>query len=209
MNTTSIDPRRTALINVDLQICFVEGTPLSAPDGLAIVGTVNRLGRAARAAGAQVVHTRGWLNRDGSDVGVLISRVPPFIRALYTAGAPTAELHPALEIDPNDVVQDKTGYGAFTGTDLEARLRSQGIDTVLITGIATNICCETTAREAAARDFHVYFVADATTTFEMHGVPGEQLHAATSASLAQVFADIVTTEQMIDALAQHADAVAR
>lgn len=209
MNTASIDPRRTALINVDLQICFVEGTPLSAPDGLAVVGTANRLGRAARAAGAQVVHTRGWLNPDGSDVGVLLSRVPPFLRALYTAGAPTAELHPALEIDPHDVVQDKTGYGAFTGTDLEAKLRSQGIDTVLITGIATNICCETTAREAAARDFHVYFVADATTTFDMHGVPREQLHAATSASLAQVFADIVSTEQMIDALAQHADAIAR
>ena len=110
----------------------------------------------------------------------MASRVPPFIRAFYAEGAPTAELHPNVVVEADDVVFTKPRYGAFTDTDLESRLRELGIDTLLITGIATNICCDTTAREAAQRDFHVYFVADATSTFEMQGVAGADLYAATS-----------------------------
>jgi nicotinamidase-related amidase len=76
-------------------------------------------------------------------------------------------------------------------------LRDLGVDTVLITGIATNISCDTTAREAAQRDFHVYFVADATSTFDMQGVAGADLYAATCASLAQVFAHVVTIDDTL------------
>ena len=79
--------------------------------------------------------------------------VPPFIYALYTAGAETAEIHDAVTVEDGDVVLNKPRYGAFTGTDLEMTLRTKGIDTVIISGIATNICCETTAREAAQLDF--------------------------------------------------------
>lgn len=61
-------------------------------------------------------------------------------------------------------------------------LRSRGVDTVMITGIATNICCETTAREAAQRDFHVFFLSDGTATKEMNGVSADELQRATCAT---------------------------
>jgi ureidoacrylate peracid hydrolase len=200
-----LDPTRTAVINVDMQTLFVEGTPLSAPDGLATVARVNELNAAARAAGARVFFSRGILRADGSDDGYMTSRVPPFVRQFYAEDASTAELHPSVRVEEGDVVFTKPRYGAFSDTDLEARLRHLGIDTVLITGIATNICCDTTAREAAQRDLHVYFVADATATFEMQGVAGAVLHAATCASLAQVFADVVTVTDMVQMFASSRD----
>jgi nicotinamidase-related amidase len=195
----TLSPERTAVINVDMQTLFVEGTPLSAPDGPATVTRVNQVNAAARAAGARVFFSRGVLRADGSDIGYMASRVPPFIRQFYAEGSPTADLHPSVVVEEGDVVFTKPRYGTFTDTDLESRLRHLGIDTVLVTGIATNICCDTTAREAAQRDFHVYFVSDATSTFEMQGVAGSDLQAATCASMAQVFADVVTVADVVTA----------
>ena len=196
-----LDPARTALLNVDLQRCFVADSPLAAPGGRALVQRVNGLSRVCRDTGAVVVHTRGWMHPDGKNVGPVMSElVPPFVVALYTAGAPTAELDDGLDVGPDDRILDKSRYGAFHGTDLETSLRSRGIDTVLITGIATNICCETTAREAAQRDFHVVFLADGTATREMNGVDAETLQRATCASLGMVFARISTIDEATDAL---------
>lgn len=191
-------PNCFALINVDMQRCFVEGTPLAAPDGLALVERVNQLARASREAGGLVVHTRGWMKRDGSNLGVMGEMVPPFIVDFYTEGSDSAELHDSLDVDPEDVILDKTRYGAFHGTDLAETLRSRNIDTVIISGIATNICCETTAREASQHDFRVVFLSDGTATKEMNGVSGDELQRATCASLGQVFAQIATVDEVMD-----------
>jgi ureidoacrylate peracid hydrolase len=190
-------PARTALINVDMQNCFVEDSPLASPDGPAVLHRINRLAEACRSAGVLVVHTRGWMRPDGSNLGVMGEIVPPFIVDLYTAGTGTAELHPSLVVDDTDVVLDKPRYGAFHGTDLEMILRHRGIDTVLISGIATNICCETTAREAAQRDFRVMFLRDGTATKDMLGVPAAELQRATCASLGMVFAEVLTIDEAL------------
>ncbi len=194
----TVDPARTALINVDMQRCFVEGSPLASPDGLALAERVNRLSAVCREAGALVVHTRGWMRPDGSNLGVMGEIVPPFIYGLYTAGAETAEIHDAVVVEDRDVILNKPRYGAFTSSELELILRSKGIDTVIISGIATNICCETTAREAAQLDFQVFFLSDGTATKEMNGVPADVLQRATCASVGQVFAQILTVDQMIE-----------
>jgi ureidoacrylate peracid hydrolase len=199
MNEIELQPARTALINVDMQCCFVENSPLASSEGLAVLGRINALAAACRAAGSLIVHTRGWMRADGSNLGIMGELVPPFIVALYTEGADTAELHQGLDISPNDIILNKPRYGAFHGTDLELILRSRGIDTVIISGIATNICCETTAREAAQRDFRVFFLSDGTATKEMGGVSAADLQRATCASLGMVFAKITTTEQIIRA----------
>lgn len=196
-------PTRTALLNVDMQRCFVEGSPLASPDGPALLEKINRFIRICRATGALVVHTRGWMARDGSDLGVMAELVPPFIVELYTEGSPTAELHPALDVTPEDLIVDKTRYGAFHATDLAERLRHRGIDTVLISGIATNICCETTAREAAQHDFRVVVLSDGTATKEMNGVSAHDLQKATLASLGMVFAQIATIDEVVDKLRAH------
>lgn len=200
MEQWSIDPARTALINVDMQRCFVEGTPIASPDGLELLPRINAVIEAGRVAGMTIVHTRGWMKADGSNVGVMAELVPPFIIALYTEGNESAELHDGLAVAPSDIILDKPRYGAFHGTDLESLLRSRGIDTVIISGIATNICCETTAREAAQRDFRVIFLSDGTATTEMGGIPAAELQRATCASLAMVFARIATTEDTLQAL---------
>jgi ureidoacrylate peracid hydrolase len=197
MTGFALVPSRTALINVDLQRCFVQGGPLASPDGLAVVERVNRLARACRQAGALVVHTRMSVKPDRSNAGVVTELVPAFIIDLYAEGSASAELHDALEVGPADIILAKPRFGAFHGTALEQILRSRGLDTVIITGIATNICCETTAREASQHDFQVFFVSDGTATMEMGGVPAEYLQRATCASLGQVFAQVVTLDEIL------------
>jgi biuret amidohydrolase len=197
MTDFALTPARTALLNVDMQNCFVEGTPLASPDGLELVERVNQLSKICRAAGILVVHTRGWMRPDGSNLGVMGELVPPFIVELYTEGAPSAELHDSLVVDKGDVILNKPRYGAFHGTDLDLILRSRGIDTVIVSGIATNICCETTAREAAQHDFRVLFLSDGTATKDMGEVSAEDLQRATCASLAMVFAQVVTVDEVI------------
>jgi len=201
-------PARTALINVDMQRCFVEGSPLAAPEGPALVERVNRLARACREAGMLVVHTRIWMQKDRSDVGVMGDLVPAFIVDLYTEGEESAELPEALEVGPSDVILNKPRYGAFHRTDLEAILRARGIDTLIISGIATNICCDTTAREAAQHDFRVLFLSDGTATKEMNGVPADTLQRATLASLGVVFAQITTIDEVLEKLRTSASSVA-
>jgi nicotinamidase-related amidase len=96
----------------------------------------------------------------------------------------------------DDLIVNKTRYGAFHGTDLAEQLRSRGIDTAIISGIATNICCETTAREASQHDFRVVFLSDGTATKEMNGVAASDLQRATLASVGMVFAQIATIDEV-------------
>ena len=193
----AVTPSNTALLNVDMQRCFVEDSPLAAPDGLALVERINAFTKVCRDAGVLVVHTRGWMRPDGSNLGVMGDLVPPFIVELYTEGTPGAELHDGLEVDEGDVILNKPRYGAFHGTDLDLILRARGIDTVIVSGIATNICCDTTAREAAQRDYHVLFLSDGTATKDMNGVPAAELQRATCASLGMVFAQVLTVDDVV------------
>lgn len=196
-----IEPSRTAVINVDMQRCFVENSPLASPEGLQLAERINRLTAPCREAGILVVHTRGIVQADGSNLGIIPELVPPFITSFYTAGAETAEMHDAVVVGPTDLIVDKPRYGAFTGTDLERTLRARGIDTVIISGIATNICCETTAREASQLDFRVVFLSDGTATQEMNGVSAADLQRATCASLGMVFAQITTIDEVLAKIA--------
>lgn len=197
----SLEPARTAVINVDMQRCFVADTPIAAPGGPMLLPKINELVRRFRSAGALIVHTRGVLKADGSDTGVVAKLLPPFIRGLYTEGAATMELHDDLDVAAEDVIIDKPRYGAFHGTALDVLLRSRGVDTLVICGIATNICCETTAREASQHDYRVVFLSDGTATSDMNGVPAASLQRATLASLGQVFARIATIEDVVAAIA--------
>ncbi len=165
-----------------MQRCFIEETPLASPDGRALLDTINGLIHTCREAGVLVAHTRGWMAKDRSNLGVMAELVPPFVVELYTEGSPTAELHEALDVAPEDLIINKARYGAFHGTDLARQLRERGIESVIISGIATNICCETTACEASQHDFRVVFLSDGTATREMNGVPAEELQRATLAS---------------------------
>jgi len=92
------------------------------------------------------------------------------------------------------VIDSKTRYSAFYKTELEDHLHSLGVTDLVITGVMTNYCCETTARDGFNRDFRIFFVADATATDD------PLLHQATLCNLASGFATIYTTEEMMEIL---------
>jgi ureidoacrylate peracid hydrolase len=194
----AVIPGRTALINVDMQNCFVEGSPISAPDGRAVLDRINRLAAACRRAGILVIHTSNVFRPDGSNLGVLGEFRPPVITSLLYKGAESAALHKEIVVDTRDILLDKPRFGAFHGTDLELILRSRGIDSVIISGIATNVCCETTAREATVRDFRVFFLSDGTATMPIGNVSAAELQKATCATLGLVFAQVLTVNEMIE-----------
>jgi biuret amidohydrolase len=197
-----VDPRKLALVNVDLQNVFVEGTPVSPSDGLEVVARVNKLAAACRETGVLVIHTAHVTRPDGSNVGVMGELIPPVGEGMIAKGSFTAAFHKDLKIEPTDIVLEKPRYGAFHGTDLELILRSRGIDSVIITGIHTNVCAETTAREAAVRDFRVFFLSDGTSTVDINGVSRDVLVRTTCAVLGLAFAQVLTVDQMIDKIKQ-------
>ena len=97
---------------------------------------------------------------------------------------------------------DKPPFGCFHGTDLEMILRSRGIDTLILGGINTNVCVDTTAREAAVREFRVLFLRDGTANFDLPGgglgpASAEELQRAACAIMAFGFAEVVTVDQVL------------
>ena len=144
------------------------------------------------------------LRPDGSNAGVLGEVVPAVLGLLarQRAGGPP----PGLVVDPRDILLDKPRFGAFHGTDLELILRARGIDTVIISGIATNVCCDTTAREANARDFRVLFLSDGTSTAGIGGASADELKKATLATLGFLFAQVLTVDEIMQKIAGAAPA---
>jgi nicotinamidase-related amidase len=189
-----------ALINVDMQNCFVEGYPVSAPEGRVVLRRINRLVGACRAAGVLVIHTAHVLRVGGSNAGVMREFIPAIREGLIDRGSQASALHRDLEVSAQDIVLEKPRFGAFEGTDLDLILRARGIDSVVICGIATNVCCETTAREASMRDFRLFFLSDATATFDLAGVSREEIQRTVCATLT-LFGRVLTTDSLLAEIA--------
>ena len=189
-------PSRMALLNIDMQGFIVDITA----GGSDLLERINRLIRVCREKNMLIVHTAHVIRADGSNAGVM-GEIAPIVReGLLNEGSETVKLHKDLDIRDNDILLNKPKFGAFYGTDLETMLRYRGIDSVIITGIATNICCETTAREAIVRDFRVFFLSDGTATYDIGDQSAEQLQTATCTTLGFAFAQICTVSEIIEKL---------
>jgi len=208
MTDFKFDPRRTALLNIDMQNCFVENSPVAATRGREILPRINKLAEICRKRGALVIHTVHVVRPDGSNTGVMGVIIPAIAAGLINKGNKQAELHPGIMVGKHDIVLEKPRYGAFHGTDLDLILRNRGIDTVIITGICTNVCCETTAREANMRDYKVFFIGDATATFNTPEASADQIQPIVLATLKAAFAQIEDTASMIRKLEEQRSAVA-
>ncbi|MBE1605865.1 cysteine hydrolase family protein [Actinopolymorpha pittospori] len=194
-----IEPTRTALLLVDLQRVFVEGSPVAAPDGPAVAERLGRLAGVCRDHQITVIHTVHVVRADGSNTGILSEILPPVADGMIDEENPLAEPHPLADIHPGDILIRKPRFGAFYGTDLDLILRAAQIDTLLIGGIATHACCDTTAREAAARDFKVLFLSDGTACFTLPGtgtgpVDADDLQRAVLAVMAFGFAEVLSVD---------------
>jgi nicotinamidase-related amidase len=195
-------PERTALVNVDLQNFFVERTP----EGHTVLGRVNRLAAECRTAGILVIHTSHVLRPDGSNMGVLGElRSDLKEHGFLNEGTRTAALHEELEIAPGDILLEKPRFGAFHGTDLELILRQRGIDTIIISGISTPVCCDTTAREANARDFRVLFLSDATASTGAGPEEAAKYQQATLEIIDGLFGQVLTLDEVLRKIARPTD----
>ena len=114
---------------------------------------------------------------------------------LIIEGTPDAELIADLHRKDGDQLIEKFTYSAFRGTPLEEALRERKVEEVIVTGVMTNLCCETTAREAFVRGFRVFFSTDAT------GTSSEELHEATLMNMAYGFAYLVDLQRLQTAFA--------
>ena len=158
---------------------------------------MNRLAAVCRQAGILVVHTAHVLRPDGSDTGVLGELIPaiPEEGFLYD-GTRDAALHAGLVVDSEDVVIKKPRFGAFHATELELVLRERGIDTIIVSGISTDVCCDTTAREANSRDFRVLFLSDGTAVND-DPEPAAAQQRATLGVIDGLFGQVVTIDEVL------------
>lgn len=178
----------SALIVIDMQKYFLGPRVASLLDaGTAILPNVKALVDWYRRNGRPVILTRHVHKEDGSDLGIL----GEWWDDHSMEGTEESEIHDSIVPGPDDIVMFKNRYSAFYGTDLEGMLRSLNVKEVVISGVMTNICCESTARDAFFRDMWVRFVADATATIT------EEMHVATLLNLAYAFAEVCLTEDVV------------
>ena len=186
-NKTVFRPHTSSLLVIDMQQFFC--TPSShayLKDSKKIIPTIQQLITVYRQHSLPVIFTRyallqkespgamgRWWNDvlyDDDDFSNIISPLQPL---------------------PNELVIRKTQYSAFYETDLDQTLKKLKITTVLITGVLTHLCCETTARDAFMRNYDVFFLTDATTS------DTQDLHDASLRTLSDGFATLVTTNEVL------------
>ena len=196
-----IDPARTAHLIVDLQNGFMEpGAPVEVPMARDIVDQVNAISRAIRSAGGTNVFLRYTTPTDWENQWTVFwERMGPAAaghREAFTPGHPMHALWAGLDRQPADLVVDKHRFsGFFPGTsDLPDVLRQRNIDTVIISGTLTNCCCESTARDAMQAGYRVIMAADANAALT------DEEHAATLHILGMVFADLLSADEIVQAL---------
>jgi len=197
-----IDAACAALVVIDMQNHFVAaGFPAEVPLSREIVPTINRLARAMRIAGGQVVWVQttatGALEHWANHHKYMLTPERAAKRlASLDEGAEGFKLYPALEPLPNDLWVKKIKYSAFISgsSDIDAQLKSRGIHTVLIAGTATNVCCESSARDAMMLDYRVIMLSDANATWT------DEEHAAALNNCMLFFGGVMTTDETIGRL---------
>ncbi|MBN1426437.1 cysteine hydrolase [Candidatus Fermentibacteria bacterium] len=182
-----LDPDRCALLIIDMLAYFVHPAGRCfLPAGRAIVPRVEALLECWRNRRGMVAFTRHG-HRGPHDLGMLGRFFSDYIRADEPEAAIVDELAPL----PGEYVFRKTTYDAFLGTGLEDALRQAGVTQVLVTGVLTHMCVETTARSAFCRGFEVYVPVDATASRE------EAHHMGSLLNMADAVAVMTSVEEVL------------
>ena len=197
----ALDPVRTALVVIDLQRAFMDqGAPSEVPQARAVVPAVNRLAAAMRAAGGTVAWVQASFDRRGWPLFFDHMVTPDHAARILAALQPGAALHalwPGLVVADEDLVVPKSRLSAFLpgASPLPLILRDRGIDTVLIAGCMTNVCCDSSARDAIMTDFRTVMVADA------NAARTDEAHLAALTTFLQAFGDVRDCDDIIGLLA--------
>ena len=215
----TIEREGTALLVIDMQAYFLSSdSPLAKACEAQVPGVLDdyharghsvvapnltRLITAFRRRGMRVIYTTVASElADGADLSPVFRdrnasarelQLPPYIPP---RDDPWSAIVPGLAPRGDELVINKTTYGAFVSTGLENTLRNLAIDTLVIGGVVTNVCVETTARDACDRGFDVLLIEDACAAFS------PEAHAATMLALQGPFASVLTTDALLEALVE-------
>lgn len=179
---------KTALLIIDAQQeYFAPVGKMVLPDGPKAVQRIAKTLEWARAKGLPVIHIIHESRRPNA--------------ATFAPGSAALEIHPAAAPQPGETVIKKHLPGSFTGTLLEEHLRNLGIEQVIISGFMTQMCCDTTTREAAHRGFKVLLLSDATAAMDLKApdgsvIPHDQVHRTHLASLNGFLAQVKTSDEI-------------
>jgi ureidoacrylate peracid hydrolase len=197
-----IDPRKAALVVIDMQNYFCKpGHQGEVPKSRDIVPNINRLAADLRRRGGWVV----WVRNGTRDTRDSWSNYHEFLHtpdrcdrryAAMDVGGDGYEYWHGNDIRPEDAQVTKTRYSAFIqgSSNIEGLLRERGIDTLLIAGTATNVCCESTARDAMMLNFKVVMVSDGMATHN------DEEHNAALSIFYGLFGDVQTVDEAVAAL---------
>jgi ureidoacrylate peracid hydrolase len=207
----TLDPAKTALIVVDMQNAFMLKGVAHAlcEEAIEIVPNINRLAETVRSTGGLVV----WIQTAATpetlqswSVNVEMNGAERTAHRFdsLAPGSKGYEIWAGLDVKPVDLKVEKTRFSAFIqgSSNLEATLRARGIDTVLITGTVTNVCCESTARDAMMRNLRTIMVTDG------NAATTDELHNASLSAFYLKFGDIMPTDMVIASLSRGARASA-
>ena len=179
----------TALLIIDAQLeYFAPIGGLVLPDGPRALARITATLAWARARAVPVIHITHESRRPNATT--------------FVPGSPALAIHPAVLPAPGEPVMTKHLPGSFTGTPFEDHLRARGIEQVIVSGFMTQMCCDTTTREAAHRGFKVLLLADATAAMNVKApdggvIPHDQVHRTHLASLHGFLATVTTSDALI------------
>jgi len=197
----------TAIIVIDMTNDFIApGAPYESEQGRQMIPRLNLLLDRCRELHMPVIFTVHSHRGDGSDIGC-VANLHPMTRdgLALKEGTPGVDLYPDMAPQRGDYTVQKLRYSAFYCTDLEVLLRNLAIDTVIISGVATNICCESTARDAFFRDYKVVFLSDGNATIDMPdngwgSLKAEDVHRNTLITIAFGFGRVASIAEVMDEL---------
>jgi len=203
----NLDPARTALVVVDMQNAFMLPGVAHAlcPMAEKIVPNINRLAQAVRETGGTVVWIKTTFKEDAlQSWSTYFEMVSPQhgakrVEAL-TAGSKGHQLWDSLEVRAQDLIVEKNRFSAFIqgSSDLAEILRARGLDTILVTGTVTNVCCESTARDAMMLNFKTVMVSDG------NAAVTDADHNASLCAFYLTFGDVMSTDMLIACLTRNA-----
>ena len=188
--SSQFTPQRSALLLLDMQFYFIdENSHAFVPSSRGIIPGLQELARIYASKSLPIIFTR-HLNTPQN--GAMMAQ---WWAELITPENPNSQIVPDFD-QTMGVVIVKTQYDAFYKTDLESILRGQGVAQVVICGLMTHLCCETTARSAFVRGFEVFFPIDGTATYN------ESFHMASLHNLAHGFATPVLLKEILSAVSE-------
>ena len=193
------------MIVVDMQKVFCEPDgALYVPNTAKIIQPIQALVDAARGVDVPVIYLRHIVRGDGSDTGRMRDLYPN-VDEILARSEPNVEVIDVLAPQPGDVVIDKLFYSGFHGTDLDTVLRARDVDTIIICGTVTNVCCETTIRDGVHREYKVIALSDANAAMDypdlgFGAISAEEIQRISLSTIAYEFGEVTTTADVISRL---------